>query len=528
MIFNQYCVFTIFFGILCNIQFMTCSWFKETSSQETISEPETFDDTEELKVALKLDTGFSYEPISLIFETNLDELKGMIIKEEKPKSFILFTKPEIMYYDLYCSNLYNLLQYTSHLEYLLNNEFYMNKNKYDYLLLNEIIIKKMLSVLLKLDLTIYLKPFWYMYMFAIYIKKMTLDDYLLVKSYAIETLKRINKYLSSYAIRDCRKNNKYDLTDQFNEEKCKLDIKDSILKIEDVISIMIHRNNINNILLHGEEAENWVSLKKIYFYEIIQNTDILKTIIEDFGEQSEENYIDIIKDLNIAYQAAKNYYWFDEWISKIKVYHNKIFNIFRVVILHLIRKHQMYLINENDEVVIEYNNKMWDFFFHNFYIFHKMLFSDIADFKSISTLFKNKPSNSNETYDVINSNIISNIENKIQKAFVVKSFEILPIEVDNEIYNENSIKITKKLSSYVQLSKVTKFKIKRFQNISSINGLNDNFLRLNVFLEYLMKVFISEHKFKVFETFMNFSSDFEITKDQEVENERYLDLKCIY
>ncbi|XP_050519909.1 uncharacterized protein LOC126893593 isoform X1 [Daktulosphaira vitifoliae] len=519
MILNQHCVLIIFFGIFCNVQFMTCSWFKWTSTQK----PKP--DTEELKVAFNLDTGFSYGNSLEMLDMELSELKDRIIKDGK-LGINVSTRPQVIYNDLYCSDLFNLLQYTRIIQSLIEHNSTYNTDKFDYLLLNESTIQHMLAVVIKLDLTEHLHSFWNLYMFAIYIKNLRMVDNFLVISHVIDVLDCIIDCLSCYTNNFCRKNNKYNSFDKLNELDFKLE-KEKMLMIEKVKAVMVSRNIINKILLHGEEVEIWVSLKKIYLYEILQNTDILKTIIMDFGEQSQKSYYDIIKDINVAYKDARNYYWFDVWITKIKIYHEKIFNIFRVVTLHLIRKHVMYLINKKEKIVKKYNKLMWNFFDSNFYTFYFMIFSDNTDFESISTLFQNTPSNSNESFDNLISNIISNIENKMQTCFVVKSFKILQIKVDDEMYNSNSINNTKILRSYVQISKKKHEEIENLKKTSDNQGLNDNFERFHIFLEYFMKIFINKHKFMVFRSFMKFSSDYEIMKDrrpQDLKEERYLDL----
>ncbi|XP_050521204.1 uncharacterized protein LOC126894323 [Daktulosphaira vitifoliae] len=506
MIFYQYCVLTIIFGIFCNIQFITCSYFREAAG--FIDELE---ETEKLEVALNLDTGFSYNTNPEMFEMDFDDWKDTIIEREDPE-FETYTKPHFIYNDLYCGDLYNFLQFISSIESLIE---YYSTYEYDHLLLNESIIQQMLAVQLKVDvLAQYLQPFWKMYMIAIYIKNHTKNFILSMKSHVTTILKNIKDCLSLYTTNYCRENNKYNITDEFYA----LEKKEMISMIKKVETVMENRNNINNILLHGEEVEDWVSLNIIYLHEIIQNTDMLKTIIMDFGEQNEKTYEDIIKDINIACQAAKNYYWFDIWISKIRVYHDKIFNIFRVVTLHLIRKHLMYLINKDEKIVFQYNSQMHNFLQRNMYIFD-LLFPKFLNFL---TRFEWKPDDMFENYDHLNNCIIGRVEDMIKEPFGVESFEILQIEVNNEIYNMNSIEKTNTLMKLVQISKGKKEKIEDFQNISDNIGLNDNFERFNIFLEYFINIF--KHKLKVFWSFKQFSSDYNITKYRERQEERFLDL----
>ncbi|XP_050522081.1 uncharacterized protein LOC126894830 [Daktulosphaira vitifoliae] len=506
MIFYQYCVLTIIFGIFCNIQFITCSYFREaTGIVDELKE------AEEVRVAFNLDTGFSYNTNPEMFETELNDLVDMIYDEDEP-AFVYHTKPHVIYNDLYCGDLYNFLQYINSIQSLIE---YDTTYEYNHLLLNESIIQQMLAEKLKVDvLTHYLQPFWKMYMFAIYIKNQTKDNILSKKIHVTRILENMKKSLSFYTTKYCRKNNKYNLTAEFYA----LEKKEKISIIEKVKTVMVSRSNINNILLHGEEVEDWVSLKIIYLHDIIQNTDMLKTIIMDFGEQSEKTYEDIIKDINIACQAAKNYYWFDIWIFKIRVYHDKIFNIFRVVTLHLIRKYLMYLRNKDGKIMVQYNKEMRNFLRHNWYTFNLL----IPDFSNFPDMLLNKPGKHFEDYDHVNNSNIGTVEYMIEKSFVVESFKILQIEVTNEIYNMNSIEKTNTLMKLVQISNEKKEKIEDFQNISDNIGLNDNFERFNIFLEYFKNIF--KHKLRVLWSFKQFSSDYNKTKSRKRQEEKFLDL----
>ncbi|XP_050522080.1 uncharacterized protein LOC126894829 [Daktulosphaira vitifoliae] len=494
MIFYQHYVLTITFRIFCNIQFITCSYCRE--------EPKIVNklkETEDLKVAFNLDTGFSYNTNPEMFELDLDDFVDMIKEEDDPE-ISLYTKPDIIYYDLYCGDLYNFLQYINSIQSLIE---YDSTYEYDHLLLNESIIQQMLAEKLKVDLlTKKLKPFWIMYMFAIYVKIQTKDNILPKKLHVTRILEKIKDSLLLYTTQNCRKNNKYNITAEFYA----LEKKEKISMIEKVKTVMVNRKNINNILLHGEEVEDWVSLKIIYLHDIIQNTDMLKTIIMDFGEQSEKTFKVIMKDIKKAYHAAKNYYWFDIWISKIRIYHDKIFNIFRVVTLHLIRKYLMYLRNKDEKIVFQYLSQMYDFLEYNKYTFD-LFYPRFSEFHS---KFGFTPDSYFENYDHINNSMIGDVADMIENVFRVESFEILKIEVNNEIYNMNSIEKTNTLMKLVQISKEKKEKIEDFQSNSDNIGLNDSFERFSLFLEYFINIF--KHNLKILWSFKQFSSDYNITK----------------
>ncbi|XP_050519907.1 uncharacterized protein LOC126893592 isoform X2 [Daktulosphaira vitifoliae] len=463
-----------------------------------------------------------------MFEMDLEELKDEILDDVEP-GLNLSIRSQIMYNDLYCGDLYNFLYYTELIQSLIEHNSTYEKDEFNNLLLNESIIQQMIAVKLKIHLTKFLQPYWIMYMFAIYLKNQTMDNKLSVKLDVMEILEKLKKYLLLYTTKYCRKNNKYNLSAKLYKERyvrIQLEEKMKISMIQDVMTVMVNRNNINNILLNGEEVEDWVSLRKIYLYEIIQNTDILKTIIKDFGEQSEKSYNNIINDIYRAYEAARNYYWFDVWISKIRVYHDKIFNIFRVVILHLIRKHLMYLTNKDETIAFDYNNQMHEFLKRNMYTFN-LLFRQFTEFNS--SLLHKPSSRYSITYDDVNSGLIGKVERIIEKTHFVESFEILRLEVDNKQYNMDSIKKTKKLMKLVQFSEKKEEEIRNFQNISDIKGLNDNFERFNIFLEYFINIF--KHKLSVFWSFKQFSDEYKKTnyrEPQETEKERLLYLYYFY
>ncbi|XP_050519790.1 uncharacterized protein LOC126893528 [Daktulosphaira vitifoliae] len=427
-----------------------------------------------------------------------------------------------MYLDLYCSNLYNLIEYTSLIQNFLSFKILKKYNEYQGLLLNESIIQHMLAVILKSNLNAFLTPLWHMYMFAIYLKNQKSTYNLFITSHLSNIIDYLISFLLSFTTLDCRKNNTYDST---STQLYNLNETVKIPMIKKVMNVMAKRNITNNVLMHGEKVDNWVSLKKIYLCEIVENINILKTIIMGFGDQNETICNKIFKDIRDAYDDARNYYWFDLWILKIRTYHEKILNILKVVILHFIRKHLKYLMFNDDKIVeqcnIEIRNHLHD-------ITNKfgIMLCRFSEFENIKKSLVNLPNDINKTYNIINSEIITNIENAIRAKFDAESFEILRIDVNNEKYNMKSITKTEELMACVQISEIINEKITRFNEISQIQGLNDNFLRFNIFVQYFENIFKS--KLKVFKSFMCFSVHFNITFDHETEQEkkkRLLDLE---
>ncbi|XP_050523741.1 uncharacterized protein LOC126895653 [Daktulosphaira vitifoliae] len=102
------------------------------------------------------------------------------------------------------------------------------------------------------------------------------------------------------------------------------------------------KENNKNVLKHTEEQENSFSLRSIYLRDIIDKKELLKTIIMDFGEQSEDNFEAIYSEIYEEYTKAKNYFRFDIWIKQIGIYQQKVSNVFKTVLMHLIRESLIY------------------------------------------------------------------------------------------------------------------------------------------------------------------------------------------
>ncbi|XP_050547662.1 uncharacterized protein LOC126909289 [Daktulosphaira vitifoliae] len=105
---------------------------------------------------------------------------------------------------------------------------------------------------------------------------------------------------------------------------------------------MNRRKESNKFLIENDE-KNLISLKNIYLYDIIENKELFKTILMIFGEQSEENFETIYKEIRQEYLDAKNYYWFDLWFYQVGKYQQKLLNIFKTVLLHLMTKYVTYI-----------------------------------------------------------------------------------------------------------------------------------------------------------------------------------------
>ncbi|XP_050519916.1 uncharacterized protein LOC126893596 isoform X2 [Daktulosphaira vitifoliae] len=415
MIFHQFCALIIFFGVFVNIQFITCCCYKPT--------PENFEDAEELEIAWKLDTGYERLTQNLPTRVGIKEFKRIMTKDEnKPTTFTLHNRPQIIYYNLYCSNLRDLLQYMSLIGSLERIQILKENNS---VLLDESIIKHMLSLMLKTDLDAPLDPLWAMFMYAIYIRdrRYYLEGDLVI--HFKDLIRVIIEILKSHAKKNCDIN----IT---NEIKINANDTYKNEEIKKVVNVMNKRNHNNYFFLSDIEVENHISLSKIYFNKVIQNNDILKTIILDYGEQSQKVYNVIMEDINTAYRDARNYHWFDLWIIKLGDYQDKVFGIFRIVALYFIRKHLSYLMFNTDNDIIKNNNsKMHQLLLNNHTLNNIFKFEDKQQsIDNIIRTFSHKPSNS-RSYDVINSGNINLINEHIKRNYFGEKFNMF--KEDDEI-----------------------------------------------------------------------------------------------
>ncbi|XP_050519927.1 uncharacterized protein LOC126893602 [Daktulosphaira vitifoliae] len=255
MIFHQFCVLTIFFGIFVNIQFITCCCYKPT--------PENFEDAEELEIAWHLDTGYERLTQNLPTRVGIKEFKRIMTKDEnKPTTFTLHNRPQIIYYNLYCSNLRDLLQYMS----LIGSfERIQILKENDSVLLDESIIKHMLALMLKTELAAPLDPLWTMFMYAFYIREQRnyLDGNLVI--HFKDLIRVIIEILKSHAEKDCDIN----ITNAIKTNTSNT-LLYKIEEIKNVMNVMDKRNRKNSFYLNDIVVENWISFNKIYLNEVIK------------------------------------------------------------------------------------------------------------------------------------------------------------------------------------------------------------------------------------------------------------------
>ncbi|XP_050547097.1 uncharacterized protein LOC126908837 [Daktulosphaira vitifoliae] len=299
-------------------------------------------------------------------------------------------------------------------------------------------------------------------------------------------------------------------------------------KIIDIISVMNRRKESNKFLIENDE-ENLISLKNIYLYDIIENKELLKTIIMVFGEQSEENFNVIYKDIHREYLDAKNYYWYDLWLSQIGKYQNKLLNIFKIILLHLMTKYLIYfdkLRKKAHYFKVQYISKVFKNFFYK-----KIHLFDIGE------------QDGRDYQNIINSFLCVPLSKSLLKASI--SVQMWNIEIMTNNIKPNSFKfvydnifdleyLSRLKSQNDELflkcgMKKKNFINKLFYKIDNLNltEWNNNFTRMVLYLHHLKYIF-NETSLKIIHSFIKYSKEFGefyVTRtDEEMSTVRLLEL----
>ncbi|XP_050525775.1 uncharacterized protein LOC126896747 isoform X4 [Daktulosphaira vitifoliae] len=440
------------------------------------------------ETALSLDTGFIYPEHEESNNLDITTIKKLLNINILPQEETIKKPIDLIYCDLICGNMFVIRNYLS----ICNN---LNDNN-----LEESITGRMLVSLFKINKTIYENPFWYAHMYIIY-RSMFRNE---TNENHKEFIKRVNNLIKEslqwYINRYCRKNNQYNTIVQYNNETT---------EIQNIIKLINDRQAKNDILLENKTEINWVSLKSIYLHQILEDEHFWKTIIVTFGDQKEVVLKAIRDDIFNNYKLAKNYYYYDNWVIQIEKYLESIFNIIRIVTLHLIRNYLYYAENYRKlnpsllrEVDVGYSKIKEILLKNNFFI---QLFNKSYDNHVITILEK-----LNERQKINNKINETHIATVVKIDIIMKTlsskFELIPLDtLLNNVYLDLKKNENEKNRKFITMEDSNKEKT--FQNKFDCQLLRDSYSSIILYLRYV------ETKFETYNIAFSFIRTF---KDHKV------------
>ncbi|XP_050531646.1 uncharacterized protein LOC126900182 [Daktulosphaira vitifoliae] len=380
-------------------------------------------------------------------------------------------------------------------------------NTYDIntMIINDSITKQFLVTILNYYMDDRLTIFWIIHLYTYYVQLFRNDVYRYKNNIkkAIEQVLE-NLYLVSNQI--CRQNNNYEV-DYFNGEY--------YILLTNLINTMHKRQEINKIDLENvEEQENSFSLRNIYMCDIIEDKDLLRTIIIDFGEQSEAIFETIYNNIYKEYTTAKNYFRFDKWIQQIGIYQQKVLNVFKTVLMHLMRKKLMYvslLLENKQKVDAIYGLKKLQCLIEN-----TIILFDGQEACDVEKVFKSF----NQGY--YHNDLILNIDNIINKI-KPNSFKLISNDLINDLINDLSYKLsinvkTEKYIKYYKLNKDDLKFIKYLYTISDSKEMNNHLVNIFYFTKLFDKIFQSVN-IKSILSYLKFTETLEIFNFEDENND---------
>ncbi|XP_050531658.1 uncharacterized protein LOC126900189 [Daktulosphaira vitifoliae] len=343
--------------------------------------------------------------------------------------------------------------------------------------------------------------FWMMHLYTYYVQLFSNDVY----KYKNNIRKAIELVLSNLDIvstQICRQNNKYHVS-YYPEEY--------YILLTKLIKTMYQRKEINKIELENVKGqENSFSLRNIYMCDIIEDKKLLRTIITDFGEQSEAIFETIYNNLYKEYTMAKNYFWFDSWIQQIGIYQQKLLNVLKTVLMHLMRKKLMYdslLLKNKQKVDAIYGLKKLLCLIEN-----TIILFDGQEACDIQKVFK---SFNQGNY---HNDLILNIENIINKI-KPNSFELISNDLISDPGYEFSINI--KTEMFITDYKLNEddFKyIEYLYTISNSEAMNNHLVKIFFFTKLIDKTLQSVN-IKSILSYLKFIETFKIFTNHNENND---------
>ncbi|XP_050523128.1 uncharacterized protein LOC126895370 [Daktulosphaira vitifoliae] len=461
-----------------------------------------------LETALKLDTGFDYPSYDELCNLSNSEFKKKILKGDRYLENIVLTKKTvIMLLDLFCGNMYNFLQYMKLFSFFIENSL---GQTYDIktIILNESITKQFLVTLIEYDINDKLTIFWMIHLYTYYIQLFGNEIYRYNKNIK-HTHDIFYKVLKRVSTELCRKKNKYEVNN------FPLNTAENYSTLTNLIDVMNQRKENNkNVLKHTEEQENSFSLRSIYLRDIIDKKELLRTIIMDFGAQSENNFEAIYSEIYEEYTKARNYFWFDIWIKQIGIYQQKILNVFKTVLMHLVRKCLIYsslmLNKKNTKSGLKRMYSIVENFVECFDS------QEVQDVQKVFKSFNELPifTENFNLYFIVIISIIESIINKIKP----NSFNLI---LNNLIsvpgYKSNINVRTKKYISDTILSVDAINTIEHLEIFTDSNDMNMSLVRIYLFMELFNKSFQNVN-LKSILSYLTFIKIFELFSDRRDNN----------
>ncbi|XP_050523658.1 uncharacterized protein LOC126895611 [Daktulosphaira vitifoliae] len=458
--------FTTILFLLCIVQLKKCYGIKFWKTKD-----------ESLERVLKLDTGFEYPSYKDLCDLSMKNFKNKIFAGDKSLrgiTSLMKSKTHLIRLDLICGNAFNLLQYLN-LNYFFINILSVQTYDLNRIILNESITKQILVILIKYNPIKTFDVFWAMHFYNSYIRLFGNEIYQYPYN-NVDTHLTLRSMLVFLSKNICRKNNKYDV------KGIPSVISEQYSTLKNLIDVMNRRKEINKIVLEIEDKEESAfSFRSIYMCDIIEDKELLRIAIMDFGEQSKDTFDTIYNDIHKAYKEAKNYFMFDLWIKQIGVYQQKVLNVFKTVLMNLMKKHFIYsslmLDNEQLDSAKFFIEKIANSFQNT-----TMLFDGVEahDFQKIFKSFTDLPlddQNFRNYHGILILNIVHIID-KIKPNF----FKIISNDLINDPDYESKINLETKM--YISRNVLDKNELKEIEYLSSISdskGIKDNF---SIYKEY--------------------------------------------
>ncbi|XP_050521871.1 uncharacterized protein LOC126894712 [Daktulosphaira vitifoliae] len=470
-------IFTAILFLLCIVKLKKCYGIKFWKTKD-----------ESLERVLKLDTGFEYPSYEDLCNLSLEDFKNKIFPEDNSirgnylKRLLIKSKTHFIRLDLICGNTFNFLQYLNLISSLIELP---SGQTYDInrIILNESITKQILVILTKYNPLKKNDAFWAMHFYTSYIRIFGNEIYQYPYN-IVDTHLTLRSMLIFVSFCMCRDNNKYDVRGIPSV------ISEQYSTLTNLLDVMNQRREINkNVLEIVDKEESAFSLRSIYMCDIIEKKELLRTAIMDFGEQSKDTFDAIYNDIHKAYKAAKNYFKFDLWIKRIGVYQRKVLNVFKTILMHLMKKHFIYsyLLLDNEQID---SAKFLIEKIANLFQKMTMLFDGVEarDFQKILKSFTNLPSD-NKNFIYYHGVLISNIVCIIDKI-KSNSFKLISNDLIRHPDYESNIHIEIKM--YILRNDLDENELKNIQylwSISDSKGMNDNFVRIYLFTKLINKLF---------------------------------------
>ncbi|XP_050525755.1 uncharacterized protein LOC126896747 isoform X2 [Daktulosphaira vitifoliae] len=418
------------------------------------------------ETALSLDTGFIYPEHEESNNLDITTIKKLLNINILPQEETIKKPIDLIYCDLICGNMY-----------VFKNYLWISRNLIDNNL-EESITGRMLVSLFKINKLTYEKPFWEAHMYIIYssmFRNETNENHkAFISTVNYLTRDSLQRHINTW----CRENNQYKTIVQHNNEST---------EIQNIIKLINERQAKNDILLENKIEINWVSLKSIYLHQILEDEHFWKTIIVTFGDQNEVVYKAIRDNIFNNYELAKNYYYYDNWVMQIAKYLESMFNIIRIVTLHLIRNYLYYAENYRKlnpsllrEVDVGYSKIKEILLKNNFFIqlFNKSYYNNV-----ITILEK-----LNERQKINNKINETHIATVVKIDIIMKTlsskFELIPLDtLLNNVYLDLKKNENEKNRKFITMEDSNKEKT--FQNKFDCQLLRDSYSSIIMYLRYV-------------------------------------------